>query len=305
LNESDKINTGLRACRAAPGLKCWQAIGRRLLNFPGGRWLLALLRLIKDVAQPAGHISVTQRQFSPAQQRCRGVVVLSANLWHDWPRHRRLLERMEVFARLVEAERAGIVLLQEVARIPGLRVDEWLAARLQMSHVYTRANGHERAIGFEEGLAIISRYPLSSPQLRQLNSRRNPFVRRLALSAVVDSPCGRLNVFSVHLGLGQRANRLQFTQLREWVQRVSGDTPALIGGDFNAQEKSSQVVAAQKTWLDTFRRRNPFGEAFTHELRFFLHSGDESWQVRIARHLDHARERFSDHQAVLVHVTPE
>jgi len=243
LNESDKINTGLRACRAAPGLKCWQAIGRRLLNFPGGRWLLALLRLIKDVAQPAGHISVTQRQFSPAQQRCRGVVVLSANLWHDWPRHRRLLERMEVFARLVEAERAGIVLLQEVARIPGLRVDEWLAARLQMSHVYTRANGHERAIGFEEGLAIISRYPLSSPQLRQLNSRRNPFVRRLALSAVVDSPCGRPQSICAPAGV-KRSCRLAL-----WApQRV------FCPSGFRPEGQSSAVYTATRMGATGFRR---------------------------------------------------
>ncbi len=47
---------------------------------------------------------------------CGELTVVSANLWHDWPRFRRLKERLEVFVRLIEEQQADLILLQEVAR---------------------------------------------------------------------------------------------------------------------------------------------------------------------------------------------
>ncbi len=73
---------------------------------------------------------------------CGQLTVLSANLWHDWPRFRRIKERLEDFARLAEREQADVILLQEVARTRAIRADEWLADRLGMVSVYSRANGH-------------------------------------------------------------------------------------------------------------------------------------------------------------------
>ncbi|MEK7312328.1 MAG: endonuclease/exonuclease/phosphatase family protein, partial [Chloroflexota bacterium] len=196
------------------------------------------------------------------------ITVLSANLWHDWPKHRRLFERLESFAELVKSERADIVLLQEVSRTPSLHVDAWLARQLGMASIYSRANGHETAIGFEEGLAIFSRFPLVELHLRQLGMRSNPFVRRLALGAEIDTPFGNLLAFSVHLGLRRRHNAAQLSDLRTWVAGITGSLPALIGGDFNAHERSPQIVHTQRTWLDTFRHLHPEKDGTTHELRW-------------------------------------
>lgn len=239
--------------------------------------------------------------------------MLSANLWHDWPRHRRLLQRLEAFARLVESEEVDILLLQEVARTPDVRTDQWLAERLQMAYVYSRANGHHRGIGFEEGLAVFSRFPLKAPRLQQLEPSFKPFVRRLVLGAEVETPQVDLPVFSVHLSLLPSHNAAQVQLLQDWVTSVAGDRSALIGGDFNAHEHAAQITDMRQTWLDVYRHIHPKTEGATHELRvfskgrarrrrldyIFLFPGERRWKVLEARHLDPPDGPHSDHRAVL------
>ena len=243
---------------------------------------------------------------------------MSANLWHDWPRHRRWTERLERFARRVEAEEADVLLLQEIARTSRLRGDEWLARRLGMACAYSRANGHERGIGFEEGLAVFSRFPLTSPRVRDLMAVSRPFVRRLALGAAVETPFGPVLVFSVHLSLRQRRNAAQLSRLRSWVAEVAAGQAALIGGDFNATETASQIVSAQSAWTDTFRHLHPTAEAVTHESRWpwgwqvkrrrldyiFLQPGEHSWSVLEAHHVETPDGPYSDHRTVLVRLAP-
>ena len=291
----------------------------RLLRLPGARRLQPLVRRAMSVAEPPGRLSVRTIPEKESGRSCESLTFLSANLWHDWPRYRRIGERLENFARLVEKVRADVVLLQEVARTPDLFADEWLHQRLGMACVYSRANGHAGGIGFEEGLAVFSRFPLSSPRLQQLGLGRNPFVRRLALGAAISTPCGELLTFSVHLGLRRRQNATQLAHLREWVAGVAGRTPALIAGDFNAPEASPQIGQARAAWLDTFRHLHPGADGATHELRWpwgglirrarldyiFLHPGASPWRVIEARHLQAEGGPHSDHHAVLARLAPE
>ena len=293
-------------------------VGRKLFHLPGMRALLPAARRAMAVAGPPGQLSLQPLPAFIPVREYNTLNVLSANLWHDWPLHRRQRQRLESFARLVEAERADIVLLQEVARTAELRVDEWLAQRLGMAYVYSRANGHA-AIGFEEGLAVFSRFPLTTPHFQQLESGSNPFVHRLALGAMVNTACGGLWVFSVHLGIPRRQNSRQLSKLGKWVTDVAGTSSALIGGDFNASEHTSQIVRAQRSWTDTFRFLHPTADGATHELRWpwgdpfhrsrldyiFLRPGDRRWSVIEARHLDAPAGRHSDHRAVLVRLAPE
>jgi endonuclease/exonuclease/phosphatase family metal-dependent hydrolase len=247
-----------------------------------------------------------------------GLTVINANLWHDWPQCRRALPRLEAFARLVEEHQADILLLQEVARTKKFWSDQWLAQRLGMAYVYSRANGHSAGIGFEEGLAVFSRYPLKRPLLYQLSPAENRFARRLALGTQINSPYGKLLVFSVHLGLNRKQNSKQAVKLSNWVQSVSRGMSTLVGGDFNAGEGSQQIKKLQRKWLDTFRHLNPFADGATHELRWpwgksfrrerldyiFLKAQENYWKVLEARHLEIAGERHSDHKAVLLKFAP-
>lgn len=292
---------------------------RKLLALPGLRIFCPLARKVVGVIEAPGRISV---QAMPAQslqgQNCQGLTVISANLWHDWPKRRRAVERLEAFARLVDEQQADVLLLQEVARTTDFWTDQWLAQRLGMAYVYSRANGHLGGIGFEEGLAVFSRYPLLKPVLRQLSSTKNQFVRRLALGTQIQSPCGKLLAFSVHLSITGKQNASEAAHLTDWVHEVSRGIPTLVGGDFNAGERTGQIKKLQESWLDTFRHLNPFSDGTTHELHWpwgrplrrerldyiFLKAQSNYWKVLESRHLETPGDRHSDHRAVLMRLAP-
>jgi endonuclease/exonuclease/phosphatase family metal-dependent hydrolase len=290
-------------------------ITQKLASVPGFRRLLALAYRAAAVAESPGRLFV---QASPARlppvKTCQGLTVISTNLWHDWPKHRRIVERLEAFAAMIEEHKADILLLQEVSRTTSFWADQWLANRLGMGYVYSRANGHLGGIGFEEGLAIFSRHPIEQPVLRQLSPASNRFVHRLALGAQIASPYGRLMAFSVHLSLIGKQNARQTAHLSAWVRELSEKMTALVGGDFNAGEGSQQIKRLQTDWLDTFRHLNQFADGATHELRWpwgqslrrsrldyiFLKARHDGWRIVEARHLETRGEQHSDHRAVLL-----
>jgi endonuclease/exonuclease/phosphatase family metal-dependent hydrolase len=292
---------------------------RKILSLPGLRRLRPWARRVAGVLETPGRLSVRVRPVRASEtDHCQELTVISANLWHDWPQYRRAEQRLAAFARLVEEHQADILLLQEVSRTARFRTDEWLSRRLGMAYTYSRANGHLAGIGFEEGLAVFSRHPLGQPVLRQLSPAANQFVHRLALGAPVSSPCGDLLVFSVHLSLTGRKNSREAARLADWVGELSTDSPALVGGDFNAGEDTQQIKALQNNWLDTFRHLNPFADGATHELRWpwggllrrqrldyiFLKARQNHWNVLEARHLITPGAPHSDHRAVLLRLAP-
>lgn len=292
-------------------------MGRKLFQFPILRKFKPYARRVVAVTESPGNLTINKQRLGNAEPSCGGITVMSANLWHDFPRFRRLPERLSAFAQLVEKEGADILLLQEVARTPDLHVDKWLAVNLGMSYIYSRANGHY-TIGFEEGLAIFSRFPLNSPQLSQLSKPTNPFVRRLVLGANVETPCGSLLAFSVHLGLRPRNNAQQQAELHRFVTSVACHQSALVGGDFNSSESSSRMGRTTRAWIDTFRHLHPDADGHTHTLRWpwgrtlkrhrldyiFLLPELPAWQITEARHLTTPGESHSDHHAVLVRLVP-
>jgi len=294
-----------------------RSAGRRVLRFRPLRYLLPFIRPIASVAEDAGRVCFHNPQIVHPTPASDPLTVISANLWHDWPRHRRLSQRMEAFAQLVEAQQADLILLQEVARTPQLHVDEWLAERLGMGSIYARANGHA-AIGFEEGLAILSRYPLGKPYLRQLSENCNLFARRLALGAEIRTPTGLLVAFSAHLGFSYAQNDAQLQRLQAWVTEIASENPALVGGDFNASENAPQISRARLSWLDTFRALHPQADGVTHAFRWpwggtlsarrldyvFLRPGGIEWAVLKTRHLTTPQLLHSDHRAVMTRLAP-
>jgi endonuclease/exonuclease/phosphatase family metal-dependent hydrolase len=293
------------------------SFGRRLLQFKILTHLRPLARRVAAVSEAPGTPAIKNQFPDHSERHCNTITVMSANLWHNWPNFWRLEERLEAFIRLVEDEGADILLLQEVSRTSELRTDEWLADRLRMAYVYTRANGHS-AIGFEEGIAVFSRFPISQPELSRLGRQTNPFVRRMALGAKVETPCGDLLAFSVHLGILRRRNIDQMAHLRNWVGDIAERQPALVGGDFNAHESSPQIQQTRSRWLDTFRHLHPHADGHTHILRWpwgsvlrrrrldyiFLLPDETCWKVVETRHLSTSGLCHSDHRAILTRLEP-
>jgi endonuclease/exonuclease/phosphatase family metal-dependent hydrolase len=294
-----------------------EAILSKATHLPWLAMLKPIFLKVLAIIRPVKNIRLLRFPKISSTRSNNTITVISANLWHDWPLRRKLPDRLETFAQLVESEGADVVLLQEVMRSPGICVDVWLADRLGMAYAYTPANGDEGAIGFEEGLAVFSRFPILTPQCKPLG-KRSSFFHRLALGAEVKSPFGSLFAISVHLGLLKNRNRDQWDDLQNWVTDMSGGRTALIGGDFNMPEETEQIRQAQKLWIDTFRLINPKQDATTHELRLpwgpsfmrrrldyiFLQPGPTFWTVLEARHLETPHEPHSDHRAVMARLTP-
>jgi endonuclease/exonuclease/phosphatase family metal-dependent hydrolase len=277
------------------------------------RWVEALRQRLRSLGDPNIRI-----QFSPSLDHHLPVgddplTVLSANLWHDWPRHRQLPERLESLAQLIEGQDAQVVLLQEALKTPGCSAADWLADRLDMAHGYVRANGDQESIGFEEGPAVLSKLPMLEMRALRMHSSAGPLVRRMALGARLGLGCCDLWVVSTHLGLLRLDQKRQLGQLHDWITELAGESTSVIGGDFNAGEHSQVIRNLSATWQDTYRQKNPEGRDSTHALTLpggavlrrqrldyiFLNASDSNWGIAEAHHLLTAPIAHSDHKAVL------
>jgi len=315
--------TGIFECRNARSTERAFAVSRleailtKAVRLPWLYMLRPFLLKVLAVLRPMKQLHISLSPRISALKPCKSITVISANLWHDWPFHRRLSHRLETFAQLAEEEDADVVLLQEVMRTPQIQMDEWLGKRLGMGFVYSRVNGDEEAIGFEEGLAVLSRFPIMAPQRKNLGLGGS-LVRRMALAAEIHSPFGCLWVISVHLGLLKKRNQMQWQHLRNWISGLGCDHTALIGGDFNIHEHSNSIRQAQGLWIDTYRSVNPEGDGTTHEMRWpwgstflrrrldyiFLRPGIHRWRIMDARHLLPTGQPHSDHYAVITRCSP-
>ncbi len=292
-----------------------KALRNKILSYSMLQWIHPFTGRIISVTEPLGRISIMNH---PRENRKRNVdnqiSIITANLWHDWPRRRGFMERLECFKELVLKEDVDILLIQELARTKDFKTDEWLSEQLGMAYVYSRANGHASEMGFEEGIAILSRFPINRPRLAQLSDGKNLFVRRIALGVEINITGRNLLAFNVHLGINGRQNERQFQRLMNWVDEQSGSTPAIIGGDFNAGENTYQIRKAQGSWRDTFRERNPDKDGYTHEIQWpwggilarsrldylFVNKGIGPWTIDEARQIQTSSCQISDHTPVLI-----
>jgi endonuclease/exonuclease/phosphatase family metal-dependent hydrolase len=127
---------------------------------------------------------------------------------------------------------ADVLLLSEV-HAHGPCSDACVAgARLGMASAY--GPGHRQDVG-TEGVAILSRWPLSEVEVIELPYRDVVVnsARRIAITATTLTPAGPVRVYAVHLD-----NRITPAARVEQLAPVLSDTrawpgPVVIGGDFN------------------------------------------------------------------------
>lgn len=169
--------------------------------------------------------------------------ILTLNLWQEqgpWPR------RMELCASRLAALSPDVICLQEVREVPD-RVPnqaETLASRLGYTTCVYRAV--QPWGGGDEGLAILSRWPLEAADDIEL-----PFwpdrSRRRCLGARLKAPSGPFWVFTTHLAyrLGDGALReLQVLEAERFVSTRAASLPgtaSLLCGDFNAVPESDEM----------------------------------------------------------------
>lgn len=129
---------------------------------------------------------------------------------------------------------AGILLLQEVTKPPG--EPQGVAARLAAALDRRVAYAPAAPDVFDQGLAILSRYPLTDVRVRALKAYDLGFHsrKRFALAATAQTPWGAVRVFNTHLDTRLNA-RERLEQLDPVVRDGAAfNGPRIIGGDFNS-----------------------------------------------------------------------
>ena len=175
----------------------------------------------------------------------RRLRVVQFNVLHDYPRFRSADRRLSDLENALRELDADILVLQEVWSAPGYQnVAEVVGSRLGLHVVYARANGSRRLLGFEEGVAVLSRYPLGIPEILELAPRKHLFDRRIALSVDVALPGAEpLKVVSTHLtNEAPDITEAQALDLLERVEGTSADrSTVLLAGDLNAGAASAAL----------------------------------------------------------------
>jgi endonuclease/exonuclease/phosphatase family metal-dependent hydrolase len=190
--------------------------------------------------------------------------VISFNMLHGYPKFDLLAERVEIIIDELEKFDPDIILLQEVPwTIKTGNVAEYIATRIAMNHVYIRANGNRWTIGFEEGEAILSRFPLKNPRFSELNPKAGLFEHRVVLHVISTTSIGEIGIYVTHLTNGDEIVNLK--QSESLAKFVSLDNTAftIVAGDFNAKPSSTQIRAMSSLWVDTFLKVEPENDGFT------------------------------------------
>jgi endonuclease/exonuclease/phosphatase family metal-dependent hydrolase len=188
--------------------------------------------------------------------------VMSLNVLHGFPGFAHLRQRLELIASEIRRRDVDIACLQEVPWTPHLgSAARYLAREAGMNHLTLRANGNRWTILFEEGEAILSRYPLRRVIFRELLPRASLFEHRVVLQATAVTPWGELTIFVTHLTHGDpEVNRAQLASLRDHVAQAGGRL-SIVAGDLNATEDVLQAAAAD--WTDSYRVAHPGDRGFT------------------------------------------
>ncbi|MGR9051965.1 MAG: endonuclease/exonuclease/phosphatase family protein, partial [Gammaproteobacteria bacterium] len=135
----------------------------------------------------------------------------------------------------------------------------------QPFHIYTDWS-HLGFDKYREGVAILSRYPLTHPEARYVSDSHDVYSihSRKVVSAQVAIPfIGLVNVFSAHLSWWEDGFKQQFERLRQWAESrydhyVKG---TLLCGDFNiaAGSVGYRQVVESKQYEDQYLAANQYG----------------------------------------------
>lgn len=163
--------------------------------------------------------------------------------WNLWWRYGSWRERRAAIAAELRRAAPDICGLQEVWSESGENLAASLAGELGLHYAYapSPAPGKwQRTLGDPTvgiGNAVLSRWPIAESEVRRLPAGDEPDEGRVVLYASIDSPSGRIPVFTTHLNSawGQSAlRRQQVAAVAEFMQEKTGAFPPILTGDFNA-----------------------------------------------------------------------
>jgi endonuclease/exonuclease/phosphatase family metal-dependent hydrolase len=214
---------------------------------------------------------------APAAAEERPLRLVTFNVLHGGPWSSFTGDDLQLESRLamiIEGLRAlepDVVALQEspVTRRRG-DVAARIAQALGLAHVHARAT--ERvfplrvlgrlivgALGFVEGPAILSRFPIAATEIYDLPRCQRWFDPRVALRADIQTPAGVVAVFSTHTS----RDDCQTRRVAELAGEPNGRA-AVVMGDLNTGETAPALGAFRdRGFVDLFRAANPDAPGLT------------------------------------------
>ena len=168
------------------------------------------------------------------------IRVIDFNVLHGYPDFEDQETRFQDTLAAMRALNPDLLVLQEVwsTHAHG-KMAERLGRKLKMNHVYARANGSLNRIGFEEGSAILSRFPIVEARSIVLTPRRPVYENRIAVIAKIDVNGEIVTIVGAHLSYFDEATSA--AQARSLLSRLPSDHLLFLAGDFNARSDSPAV----------------------------------------------------------------
>jgi len=208
------------------------------------------------------------------QEESSRLRVLTYNLLHDgawsgfFENGTHLEERLDMSIQELQRLQPDVIALQEASdsRKHG-NVPQRIAEALGYQMVFEPATQHisgigfldqliTSVIGFKEGPAILSRYPIVASEVYDLPRCQRRMDPRILLRAEISAPDGPIQVFSAHTAKGDEC---QLTRVGEVFREHRGTGRAILMGDLNTGEQSPVLTEWQKEpgLIDAFRVANP------------------------------------------------
>ena len=216
------------------------------------------------------------------ERRAGPLRIVSLNMLHGFPLFKNLTLRLDLIVAELKRLDADVVLLQETPwTVRTGYAAEYLAMQLGYNYLYYRANGNHALIFFEEGEAILSRFPLEDPIFVELKPRMGWFESRVSLGATTLTPWGGVTVFVNHLTDKDPEVRAgQVESLRQFVDMHKGEI-TLVAGDFNSKDTSPAIAELARLWSDTYRVRHPTEAGLTCCIDSLTNGPSEPLEERI------------------------
>jgi len=192
------------------------------------------------MSTPATTMSPTTPYGALIESRVRLVT------WNLWWRLGSWKDRAAAIAKTLEELHPDLVCLQEVWQEGAHNQAAELAERLGMSHVFAldRTEG-----GVDQGVALLSRWPLTEVAHRTLPVPPDVKEPNVALRATIQGPRGPLLLVTTHLIPYPHRSEDRERQVRaviDFMAEAGGSAPAhngrsIVAGDFNAPPDSDEV----------------------------------------------------------------
>lgn len=237
---------------------------------------------------------------APGNDAARTLRVVNFNIFHGYPDFSAHEKRAAVLVKMLERQRADIIILQDAwySARHGHFAEE-LGRKFGMNVAYARAAGSRMLVGFEDGLAVLSRYPIIDARRISTMPQKPFWLPRPALVAIIEIGGGqRVSIVDVHLGAdGFGASEAQVATLQmRLADFLDRNSPVIAAGDFH----EGKFSPAAENFARAFSMRD-YMPGERDEDHIFIRTGDD-WSVVAARFVSSSPEELdlSDHLAIRV-----